>query len=86
MNAQPASTKHGLAAGLVPSRADWTIDQGWAKYSPEEHATWKTLFERQTALLPQLACREFVEGMRALPLSADAIPEFAALNLSLIHI
>ena len=80
MNAQPASTKHGLAAGLVPSRADWTIDQGWAKYSPEEHATWKTLFERQTALLPQLACREFVEGMRALPLSADAIPEFAALN------
>jgi phenylalanine-4-hydroxylase len=41
---------------------------------------WKTLFERQTALLPHLACREFVEGMQALPLSAEAIPNFAALN------
>lgn len=80
MNALPASTKHGLAAGLAPTRPDWTIDQGWANYSAQEHATWKTLFERQTALLPQLACREFVEGMRALPLSADSIPEFAALN------
>lgn len=80
IDALPASAKHGLAAGLAPTRADWTIDQGWANYSAQEHATWKTLFERQTALLPQLACSEFVEGMRALPLSAEAIPEFAALN------
>lgn len=80
MSTHPAAAKHGLAAGLAPTHADWTIDQGWKNYTAQEHATWKTLFERQTALLPQLACREFVEGMRALPLSADAIPEFAALN------
>ncbi|CAM8661313.1 COG3186 Phenylalanine-4-hydroxylase [Comamonadaceae bacterium] len=80
MNTQSAADKHGLAAGLAPTRADWTIDQGWKSYTAQEHATWKTLFERQTALLPHLACREFVEGMRALPLSADAIPEFAVLN------
>jgi phenylalanine-4-hydroxylase len=79
MNALPAA-KHGLAAGLAPTRVDWTIDQGWENYTAQEHATWKTLFERQTALLPQLACREFVDGMRALPLSAEGIPEFAALN------
>ena len=59
---------------------DYTIPQHWAHYSATDHAVWKTLFERQTALLPQLACREFVEGMCALPLSADAIPDFAALN------
>lgn len=59
---------------------DYTIPQHWAHYSATDHAVWKTLFERQTALLPQLACREFVEGMRALPLSAEAIPDFAALN------
>jgi phenylalanine-4-hydroxylase len=59
---------------------DFTIPQNWEHYSAADHAVWKTLFERQTALLPQLACREFVEGMHALPLSADAIPDFAALN------
>ncbi len=60
--------------------SDYTIPQNWAHYSAADHAVWKTLFERQTALLPDLACSEFVEGMRALPLSADAIPDFAALN------
>ena len=59
---------------------DYTIPQHWAHYSAADHAVWRTLFERQTALLPQLACREFVEGMHALPLRADAIPDFAALN------
>lgn len=59
---------------------DFTIPQNWEHYSAADHAVWKTLFERQTALLPQLACCEFVEGMHVLPLSADAIPDFAALN------
>jgi len=50
--------KHGAAAGETkcPERADWTIDQGWEKYSTEEHGVWKTLFERQTKLLPGRAC------------------------------
>lgn len=61
-------------------RADWTIDQGWAAYSAEEHAVWKTLFERQTKLLPARACDEFVQGMRALPIDADQIPDFRRLS------
>jgi phenylalanine-4-hydroxylase len=32
--------------------ADWTIPQGWENYTPAEHGVWKTLFERQTRLLP----------------------------------
>jgi len=40
------------AAGVETPRADWTIDQGWASYTAAEHATWKTLFERQSRLLP----------------------------------
>ncbi|WP_342619987.1 phenylalanine 4-monooxygenase [Rhodoferax sp. GW822-FHT02A01] len=77
-----SSQKHGLAAGndIAPERADWTIDQGWERYTPEEHATWKTLYERQTRLLPGRACDEFVQGMRDLPIGADAIPEFRRLN------
>jgi phenylalanine-4-hydroxylase len=78
----PQTTKHGLAAGEAgrPASADWTIDQGWESYTPEEHATWKTLFERQTKLLPGRACDEFVAGMRALPITADEIPDFRRLS------
>jgi phenylalanine-4-hydroxylase len=45
---------HGAAAGDAgrPARADWTIDQDWQRYTPQEHATWRTLFQRQSALLP----------------------------------
>lgn len=75
-------TKHGLAAGATgaPHRADWTIDQGWEHYSAEEHATWKTLFQRQAKLLPGRACDEFVAGMKQLAIDADAIPNFEKLS------
>ena len=75
-----ASTKHGLAGGQAPERADWTIDQGWAHYTAEEHATWKTLFERQTKLLPGRACDAFVDGMKRLPIGAEQIPDFRRLS------
>jgi phenylalanine-4-hydroxylase len=84
--AETQGSKHGLAAGVAqtPARSDWTIDQGWSNYTPADHAVWKTLFERQTALLPALACDDFVEGMRALPMSADRIPDFAELSKTLM--
>ena len=74
--------KHGLAAGDAgrPASADWTIPQGWAHYTAADHATWKTLFERQSQLLPGRACDEFVAGMRDLPMRADEIPNFEQLN------
>ena len=75
-----AATKHGLAAGERPARADWTIPQGWVNYTPAEHATWKTLFERQTRLLRGRACDEFVQGMNDLPIGPAQIPDFRALN------
>jgi phenylalanine-4-hydroxylase len=62
------------------TRPDWTIDQGWSNYTAAEHATWKTLFERQTKLLPGRACDEFVQGMRDLPMGANEIPDFERLS------
>ncbi|MEJ8826157.1 phenylalanine 4-monooxygenase [Variovorax humicola] len=74
--------KHGLAAGdaAQPERPDWTIDQGWDKYTPAEHAVWKTLFERQSKLLPGRACDEFVDGMKNLPIGPGQIPNFEQLS------
>jgi phenylalanine-4-hydroxylase len=78
--AAPAAGLHGLAAGQVPERADWTVDQGWAAYTPAEHTLWRHLFERQMQLLPSRACDAFVRGMQALPIDAQGIPEFERLN------
>jgi phenylalanine-4-hydroxylase len=80
------TAKHGLAAGVgpVPERPDWTIDQGWARYTPEEHAVWKTLFERQGKLLPGRACDQFIQGMKDLPIGPDRIPDFEQLSEALM--
>ncbi|MDB5876683.1 MAG: phenylalanine-4-hydroxylase, partial [Variovorax sp.] len=64
----------------APDRPDWTIDQGWSNYTPAEHAVWKTLFERQTKLLPGRACDAFIDGMNSLPIGADRIPDFVELS------
>ncbi len=74
--------KHGLAAGDAgrPDSTDWTIPQHWERYTAAEHATWRTLYQRQMALLPGRACQDFVDGMRALPMEADCIPQFDQLN------
>lgn len=69
-----------LAEVSKNQRADWTIDQQWERYTPEQHAVWKTLFERQSKLLVGRACDEFVAGMKALPISPDQIPDFRQLS------
>ena len=70
--------KHDDAGAVRAS--DWTIAQGWEAYAAAEHAVWKTLFERQSRLLPGRACDAFVAGMRDLPIGADAIPDFRRLS------
>jgi phenylalanine-4-hydroxylase len=72
--------KHGAAAGFQPEGADWTIDQDWDNYTAQEHAVWKSLFERQSRLLPGRACDEFIAGMQRLPIDASQIPDFRQLS------
>jgi phenylalanine-4-hydroxylase len=61
-------------------RPDWTIDQQWERYTAQEHRVWKTLYERQRRMLEGRACDEFLEGMRALPIAPDHIPDFRRLS------
>ncbi|NJR79134.1 phenylalanine 4-monooxygenase [Sphingomonas corticis] len=60
--------------------ADWTIPQGWDRYSAEDHATWDTLFERQAKLLPGRVAPEFIAGLDVLRLSKPGIPDFDELS------
>jgi phenylalanine-4-hydroxylase len=65
------------------ARPDWTIDQGWAAYTEEDHATWDILYERQAAMLPGYACDEFLHGLDALNLHRGGIPDFEVINVDL---
>ncbi len=64
------------------ARADYTCDQDWAAYTPQEHALYRRLHERQAAQLPGLACDEFI---RAVALLGDParIPRFDELSAAL---
>ena len=55
---------------------DFVIGQGWDRYGAEEHAIWRALFERQSALLRGRACTEFLDGLAATGAAADGIPDF----------
>ena len=57
-------------------RSDYTIDQHWERYTSADHAVWRTLFERQSQILPGRACDEFLQGLRNLHLVPDQIPDF----------
>ncbi len=63
--------------------ADWTIPQGWERYTAEEHRTWVTLYERQAEVLPGRACDAFLRGLDALDLHGAGIPDFLQLSETL---
>ena len=72
-----------LASPPPDARSDWTIDQDWASYMPEDHQVWLTLYERQAALLPGRACEPFLKGLEALDLHGRGVPDFNILNQKL---
>ncbi|HEX8570392.1 MAG TPA: phenylalanine 4-monooxygenase [Caulobacteraceae bacterium] len=60
--------------------ADWTIDQGFDAYTPDEHRTWLALFDRQREVLEHRAAEPFLRGLEALDLGGDGVPDFRRLN------
>jgi phenylalanine-4-hydroxylase len=66
--------------GLVSS--DYTCPQNYAIYTAQDHDTYKRLYARQSALLPGLACDEFIAALPSLGAS-DQIPRFDDINAKL---
>ena len=64
------------------AQADYTCAQNWAGYTDADHDTYRRLYERQTALLPGLACDAFIEALPSLG-ARDRIPRFEDVNARL---
>jgi phenylalanine-4-hydroxylase len=79
MNLAPLENLRGDYAGMA---SDWTVPQQLDRYSDEDHAVWRLLVGRQSALAQRHACEEFLQGLQALGIG-DAIPDFGAVNARL---
>ena len=58
-------TTHNLRGDYSGMRPDYTVEQAWSAYTPEEHALWRRLYARQAALVPAYACEEFIASLAA---------------------
>ena len=63
--------------------ADYTCLQNYAAYTAADHQTYSRLYQRQSALLPGLACDEFIAALPALGAS-EYIPRFEDINAKLL--
>jgi phenylalanine-4-hydroxylase len=77
---------HVLDRPPAGAGADWTIPQNWDTYTPEEHATWDLLFDRQAKLLPGRASTAYLKGLEVLRLSESGIPNFEELSARLMKL
>jgi phenylalanine-4-hydroxylase len=62
---------------------DCIIDQGWERDTQEDHAIWRTLFERQRQTLRGNVCQEYLDGLAVLGIGPEGIPKFERMNARL---
>lgn len=57
-----------------------TMQQDYNKYSPEDFAVWKKLYDRQMENLPGRATEEYLSGIKQIHFTAEKIPDFREVN------
>src|SRR5437879_13121842 len=75
----PVKKKSGSAPDLrgdySKAGLDYSVEQDWSAYTPEEHALYRRLFERQSKLVPRYACNEWIGAIAGLD-SPREVPRF----------
>jgi phenylalanine-4-hydroxylase len=72
----------GLRGDYAQAAPDFTLPQRWAAIGAAQHETWRTLYTRQAALLPEHAAGAFRDGLAALDCAAG-VPDFARASATL---
>ena len=70
----PARTAVKLRGNYASAAADFRVPQKYDSYTDEEHAIWRTLYQRQSAMMAEHAAPEFMAGLRLLGADAHSIP------------
>ncbi len=60
----------------------YVVEQNWAAYTPEQHALWRRLYQRQEKLLPGRACDLFIDSLAKMN-AVDGIPQFERTSAAL---
>jgi phenylalanine-4-hydroxylase len=74
-----ALSDHKLRGDYSKAAVDYSVPQDFGAYTPQHHALWRRLFDRQVTLAKTHACREFIDGLAGLDV-ADGIPDFERSN------
>ncbi|MDX2236051.1 MAG: phenylalanine 4-monooxygenase [Hyphomonadaceae bacterium] len=77
-----APTAHGLRGDYSAMRADWTVPQPYARYTPQDHALWRALYDRQARLAKSYAAPIFLRSLAAMD-CAEAVPDFETISARL---
>jgi phenylalanine-4-hydroxylase len=75
VKASASAPKAELRGDYGKAAPDYSVAQDWAAYTPDEHALYRRLFERQSKLVPRYACPEWIEAIAGLD-AAREIPRF----------
>jgi phenylalanine-4-hydroxylase len=80
MQKNPATARQKNRYSNACRNADYSIDQDWQSYPPEEHDRWNRLFRRSQAVLQNRACDEYLTAIATLKLSESGIPNLEKLS------
>lgn len=69
------SDSGALRGDYTHADQNFVVAQNWSGYTPEQHALWRRLYERQAKLIPGRACEVFLDSIKALDVS-QGIPQF----------
>lgn len=64
----------------METKIDETSEYQDIEFNPDQHAIWRTLFQRQLPEVEKYACSDFHQGFKTLQLPEDHIPTIAHLN------
>jgi len=76
------SDSGALRGDYTHADKNYVVAQQWDAYTPQQHALWRRLYERQAKLIPGRACDVFIDSLKALDVS-QGIPDFERTSAAL---
>lgn len=62
------------------------MEQHYENYTSEDQLVWQLLFDRQMNILPNLASKDYLDGIKAIGFESERIPNFEQMNKNLSKI